>query len=134
MNRAVKISETPKRVLMPSAAFRPEAKKWCVSKCDVEKIHFEWNIQQFLLVAAEDQRYQRSSIEFQEEPSSFKWNLAINNRQKEFGFVVTHGYDSKNRCYRIKLAILTLSVFRGYSNPLRRIFQLRIPLLRIGLE
>ncbi len=28
----------------------------------------------------------------------------------------------------------TLSVFRGYSNPLRRIFQLRIPLLRIGLE
>jgi hypothetical protein len=29
---------------------------------------------------------------------------------------------------------ITLSVFSGYSNTLRRIFQLRIPLLRIGLE
>jgi speckle-type POZ protein len=107
MNPAVKISETPKRVLMPSEAFRPEAKKWCVSKCDVKKFQFEWNIQQFLLVA-EDQRFHHS-IEFQEEPSSLKWNLAINNNRlyDEFGFVVTSEEDYyERRCYRVKLAIL----------------------------
>jgi hypothetical protein len=38
------------RVLMPSAAFRPKAENWFLSKCDVEKVNYEWNIQQFLLI------------------------------------------------------------------------------------
>ncbi len=102
---AVKISETPKHVLMPSEAFRPEAKKWCVSKFDVKKFQFEWNIQQFLLVA-EDHRFHHS-IEFQEEHfTSFRWRLTNNNRQDEFGFVLTHDHDYSKRCYRVKLAIL----------------------------
>jgi hypothetical protein len=64
MKRTVKSSE------IPFAVFRPTAENWCVSKCDVEKVHFEWNIQQFFLI--EDQV--TKSVEFQDKkrPSQVK--------------------------------------------------------------
>ena len=60
----------PKSSKTSSAVFRPLEKNWCISKGEVNKIRFEWNIQQFELLTA-NRIYQ--STEFQEEEGSLKW-------------------------------------------------------------
>ncbi len=95
---------------IPSAVFRLTAENWCVSKCDVEKVHFEWNIQQFLLI--EDQV--TKSIEFKEKkrPYAGKWCLTLQRTYydydrrpttNEVSFSVSRYQD---KCYRVKMAIL----------------------------
>ncbi len=89
----------PTRVLMPSAAFRPKTENWFLSKSDVEKIHFEWNIQQLLLI---DNRHEPKSVEFQEKNLSEKCRLTLNFDKEYLCFTFTGGYKS----YRVKMAIL----------------------------
>ncbi|XP_046451120.1 speckle-type POZ protein B-like [Daphnia pulex] len=35
--------------LLPSGNFQPSGGSWCVSQCDIETFHFEWNIKHFEL-------------------------------------------------------------------------------------
>ncbi len=94
---------------IPSAVFRPTAENWCVSKCDVEKVHFEWNIQQFFLI--EDQV--TKSVEFQDKkrPYAGKWCLTLQRTYdcdrrpmtNEVFFSISRYQD---KCFRVKMAIL----------------------------
>ncbi len=107
------------RVLMPSsAAFRPKAENWFLSKCDVEKVHFEWNIQQFLLIEDQDTK----SVEFQEKYLDEKWCLKLHigenifSEEKQVYFTFTrlkvYIFGGRNdqkcpqKCHRVKMAIL----------------------------
>jgi hypothetical protein len=96
----VKSSKTPTHVSIPSAVFRPLG-KWCVSKGDLDKIRFEWNIQQFALLTA-DQTYKSTEFRGKEGPTKLRLDLCVyrNNlvRVKLYGV-------ASDKC-RIKIAIL----------------------------
>ena len=96
----VKSSKTPTHVSIPSAVFRPLG-KWCVSKGDLDKIRFEWNIQQFALLTA-DQTYKSTAFRGKEGPTKLRLDLCVyrNNlvRVKLYGV-------ASEKC-RIKIAIL----------------------------
>ena len=71
----VKSSKTPTNVTIPSAVFRPLG-QWCVSKGDLDKIRFEWNIQQFALLTA-DQTYKSTPFRGKEGPAKLRLDLCV---------------------------------------------------------
>jgi hypothetical protein len=91
---------------MPSAVFRPTAENWCISKCDTEKVYFEWNIQKFLLVTAEGQ--DGKSVEFQEKKHpSRMWCLSFDNSEGDVIFSVSQPFRHyTDQSYRVEIGIL----------------------------
>ena len=99
----VKSSKTPTNVTIPSAVFRPLG-QWCVSNGDLDKIRFEWNIQQFALLTV-NRAYK--STEFQgKNVAKLRLDLDVyrNNLQDYLVRVLLYGVASDKS--RIKIAIL----------------------------
>jgi speckle-type POZ protein len=74
--------------------------QWCVSKGDLEKIRFEWNIQQFALLTA-NQTYKSTAFRGKEGPTKLRLDLSIRSNLVR---VNLYGVAS-DKC-RIKIAIL----------------------------
>ena len=96
----VKSSKTPTNVTIPSAVFRPLG-QWCVSKGDLDKIRFEWNIQQFALLTA-DQTYISTAFRGKEGPAKLRLDLCV--YRNHLVRVLLYGVAS-DKC-RVKIAVL----------------------------
>ena len=102
-------SDKVKRVLIPSAVFRPLSKNWCVSTSNISRFNFEWNIQHFALLT-ENKTY--SSTKFQDinGPPNLKWCLLELSIRDEVVHVMLFKDDSYNwlmrPIYRFKMAIV----------------------------
>jgi speckle-type POZ protein len=96
----VKSSKTPTNVSIPSAVFRPLG-QWCVSKGDLDKIRFEWNIQQFALLTV-NRAYKSTDFQGKEVPAKLKLDLSIRSDLVRVNLYGVEPYAKS----RIKIAIL----------------------------
>ena len=109
-------SDKVKRVMTPSAVFRPLSENWCVSTSHIRRFDFEWNIQHFALLT-EKKTY--SSTKFQDinGPPNLKWCLLeLSIRDEMVRVTLTkrdnyYYYSSFNKqpIYRFKMAIVNQS-------------------------
>jgi speckle-type POZ protein len=104
-------SDKVKRVMTPSAVFRPLSENWCVSTSHIDRFDFEWNIQHFAHLT-KDKTYYSTQFKNLKGSQNLKWRLELYIRDEEVHVSLTQS-DRYWLChvniYRFKMAIVNQS-------------------------